>query len=64
MSNSRTELRRRSAGDRLTAQLATGTKPEKIDGKTSSKQVPLSEGNIKRINAELLVLSASKKKQV
>jgi len=64
MSNSKTESRRRSAADRLNAQLATGTKPEKIDGKTSTKQVPLSEGNIKRINAELVVLSSTKKKQV
>jgi len=62
MSNSKITSRRRNALTRLEAQLVTGTKPEKIEGKTTANRIPLTEGNIKRINAEILTLSTPKKK--
>jgi len=57
-------LRRANAKTMLEEQLKRGTKPEKIDGKTSSKLIPLSPADISRINREIEVLSNPKKKDV
>jgi len=46
-------LRRNSALQLLEAQLETGSKPEKIDGKTFNKRIPLTENDTKRINKEI-----------
>lgn len=56
------ELRRSSALDLLQTQLKRGTKPEKIDGKTTSNMVPLTEGDVKRIKREIELLTHPKKK--
>ena len=56
------ERRRKNAKIVLEEQLVRGTKPEKINGKTTSKMIPLTEGDKKRINKEIEILSKTKKK--
>lgn len=56
------KIRRESAKKMLEAQLKRGTKPEKIDGKTTSNQVPLTSADIARINREIETLNNPKKK--
>ena len=46
-------LRRNSALVLLQEQLKRGSKPEKIDGKTTTKMIPLDESDKKRINKEI-----------
>jgi len=48
--------RRTRAFQRLESQLNTGNKPEKIEGRTTSKQIPLNESDKKRISKELDIL--------
>ena len=48
--------RRVSAIDQREAQLKAGTKPEKVDGCTTNKQIPLTENDVKRIKSEIEVL--------
>ena len=57
-------LRRESAKKMLEAQLLRGTKPEKINGKTSSTMIPLTPIDIARINREIDVINNPKKKTV
>lgn len=56
------KMRRESAKKLLEAQLKRGTKPEKIDGKTTSKMVALTETDIARINREIDAINNPKKK--
>lgn len=49
--------RQQSALARLQQQLQVGTKPEKIDGKTTGKQVPLTSTDKARIEREIETLS-------
>jgi len=56
------ERRRKNAKTVLEEQLVRGTKPEKVNGKTTSKMIPLTEGDKKRINKEIETLSKAKKK--
>ena len=56
------ERRRKNAKTVLEEQLVRGTKPEKVNGKTTSKMIPLTEGDKKRINKEIEILSKAKKK--
>jgi hypothetical protein len=56
------KMRRESAKRLLEAQLKRGTKPEKINGKTTDKQIPLLPADITRINRELDTLNNPKKK--
>jgi hypothetical protein len=55
-------LRRESAKRLLEAQLKRGTKPEKINGKTTATMIPLLPADITRINRELDALNNPKKK--
>jgi hypothetical protein len=55
-------IRRENAKKMLEAQLKRGTKPEKINGKTTSAMIPLSTADVARINRELDVLNNVKKK--
>lgn len=59
-----TGIRTRRAGalQRLEAQLSHGNKPEKINGKTTSNMIPLTEGDKKRIAREIETLKNPKKK--
>lgn len=52
-------FRRKGALELLEAQLTKGTKPEKIDGRTSDKTIPLSEADDKRIKKEIESLTMS-----
>jgi hypothetical protein len=54
-------LRRNSAKAMLEAQLKTGKKPEKIDGKTTANLVALTDGDRARINRELDAINNPKK---
>jgi len=56
------ESRRSIAKSVLEEQLKRGTKPEKVEGKTTSKMIPLTEGDKNRINKEIEILSKAKKK--
>lgn len=47
------KIRRESAKQLLEAQLKRGTKPEKINGKTTNKMIQLTESDKNRINREL-----------
>jgi hypothetical protein len=51
------EQRQQSALARLQQQLQVGTKPEKINGKTTGNQVPLSSTDKARIEREITTLS-------
>lgn len=55
--------RRASAKNLLEAQLARGTKPEKINGKTTSNMIPLTEGDKSRINREMENMNKIKPKK-
>lgn len=55
--------RRERAYKMLEEQLKRGTKPEKINGKTTSNMVPLTERDKTRIAKEMLTLSTPKKKK-
>lgn len=50
------KLRRRSALALFEEQSKRGTKPEKVDGKTTKKMIPLTEADKKRIATEIEVL--------
>jgi hypothetical protein len=54
-------IRRDGARKALEAQLVRGTKPEKINGKTTSKMVALTDGDKTRIKREIEVLTNPKK---
>lgn len=56
-------MRRANASKMLDAQLKRGTKPEKINKKTTTNMVQLSEFDIKRIKKEMEVLAAPRKKK-
>lgn len=57
------KMRRESAKRMLEAQLKRGTKPEKIDGKTTNNQIPLTTTDIARINREIEAINSKKKVQ-
>jgi hypothetical protein len=52
--------RRQSAYSLLETELNRGTKPEKINGKTTKNMIPLSEVDKKRITLEMEILSKKK----
>ena len=56
------KMRRASAKKMLEAQLLRGTKPEKINGKTTAKMIPLLPADITRINREIEAINNPKKK--
>ena len=56
------KMRRQRVVTALTAQLERGTKPEKLNGKTTSKMISLSDADKKRITRELEVLNNPKNK--
>jgi len=51
--------RHQNALSRLEAQLTAGTKPEKLEGKTTSNTVSLTETDTKRIKREIETLTKS-----
>jgi hypothetical protein len=51
------EERQQNALERLQRQLQVGTKPEKINGRTTGKQVPLTDTDKVRIEKEITILS-------
>lgn len=51
--------RQQSALERLQRQLQVGTKPEKINGKTTGNQVPLTSNDKARIEKEITMLSSN-----
>lgn len=55
-------MRRESAKARLEAQLKRGTKPEKINRRTTANMIPLTPGDITRINREIEAINNPKKK--
>ena len=55
------KMRRESAKKMLEAQLLRGTKPEKINGKTTNKMVALLPADITRINREIETINNKKK---
>ena len=57
------ERRRANAKEVLEAQLVRNTKPEKVNGKTTSKMIPLTEGDKTRIKKDIEILSHPKGKQ-
>ena len=56
--------RRESALKLLKTQLASGQKQEKIDGKSTNKMIPHTEGDKKRINGEIAILEKKLQKNV
>lgn len=54
------KMRRESAKKMLEAQLLRGTKPEKINKKTTSKMVALTPVDITRINREIEAINNKK----
>ena len=56
------KMRRASAKKMLEAQLLRGTKPEKINKKTTAKMIPLLPADITRINREIEAINNPKKK--
>jgi len=58
------KMRRDSAKKLLEAQLKRGTKPEKINGKTTANMIPLLPADIARINRELDALNNPKKTKI
>jgi hypothetical protein len=54
--------RQERAKKMLEAQLKRGTKPEKINGKTTANMIPLLPADIARINREIDTLNNPKKK--
>jgi hypothetical protein len=57
------ERRRNNAKEYLEAQLLKGTKPEKVNKKTTNKMIPLTEGDKKRIKQDIEILSKPKGKK-
>jgi hypothetical protein len=57
---SQQRVRKISALGRLQAQLKSKTKPEKVDGKTTMKKIPLTDSDEKRISAEIKKLEKAK----
>ena len=57
------ERRRNNAKDVLEAQLVRNTKPEKVNRKTTSKMIPLTEGDKTRIKKDIEILSSPRKKK-
>ncbi len=57
------ESRRARAKEMLEAQLKRGTKPEKVNGKTTSKMIPLTRDDISRIHKEIEAINNPKKKR-
>jgi hypothetical protein len=55
-------IRRDSAKKMREEQLRDGTKPEKINKKTTNKKIPLTKGDIARISKEIEALSNPRKK--
>jgi hypothetical protein len=55
------KMRRENAKKVLEAQLVRGTKPEKINGKTTTNIIPLTTGDITRINREIEAINNKKK---
>jgi hypothetical protein len=55
------KMRRENAKKMLEAQLLRGTKPEKIDGKTTKNMVALLPADITRINREIEAINNKKK---
>lgn len=53
------EERQANALERLQRQLQVGTKPEKINGKTTGNQVPLTSTDKARIEKEITILSSN-----
>jgi HAMP domain-containing protein len=53
---SKQRKRKISALERLKKQLKSGVKPKKVDGKTTNKNVELSESDVKRIENQINVL--------
>jgi hypothetical protein len=53
------EQRQQSALARLQQQLQVGTKPEKIEGRTTGNQVPLTSTDKARIEREITSLSSN-----
>jgi len=51
------KLRRRSALALFEEQLKRGTKPEKVNGKTTTKMIQLTEADKKRITNEVEILT-------
>ena len=51
--------RQQSALVRLQQQLQVGTKPEKINGRTTGNQVPLTSTDKARIEKEITILSSN-----
>lgn len=47
----------------LDEQIKRGTKPEKVNNKTTSKMVSLTQGDIARIKKEIDILNNPKKKK-
>jgi hypothetical protein len=59
------ERRRENAKAYLEEQLKRGTKPEKVNKKTTDKMIPLTEGDKSRIRKDIEILSHPKgKKQI
>lgn len=56
------KMRRESAKRLLEEQLKRGTKREKINNKTTDNFIPLTTGDITRINKELDAINNPKKK--
>jgi hypothetical protein len=56
-------MRRESAKRLLEAQLKRGTKPEKVNGKTTANMIPLLPADITRINREIEAINNPKKKK-
>ena len=56
------ERRRKNAMGVLEEQLVRGTKPEKVNGKTTSKMVSLTDGDKTRIKKEIETLGKARKK--
>jgi hypothetical protein len=56
-------MRRHNARAMREEQLKRGTKPEKINKKTTNKMVPLTQRDIARITQEIEVLGNPKKKK-
>jgi hypothetical protein len=55
------KARRESAKKMLEAQLLRGTKPEKVNGKTTSNMVALTPADTTRINREIEAINNKKK---
>lgn len=54
------KMRRLNAKKMLEAQLLRGTKPEKINKKTTSNMIPLTTADIARINREIEAINNKK----